>query len=51
MTRWPQLAASLKKRLGTGGSSRGGEILIQGDVAAKVLELLKADGYKIAVPR
>ena len=41
------VAASLKKRLGT----RGGEILIQGDVAAKVLELLKADGYKIAVPR
>ena len=45
------VAASLKKRLGTGGSSRGGEILIQGDAAAKVLELLKADGYKIAVPR
>ena len=45
------VAASLKKRLGTGGSSRGGEILIQGDVSAKVLELLKADGYKAVGPR
>ncbi len=45
------VAASLKKRLGTGGSSRSGEILIQGDVSAKVLELLKADGYKAVGPR
>lgn len=41
------VAASLKRRLGTGGSARGGEILIQGDVAARVAELLKADGYKV----
>ncbi len=32
------VAARLKKRLGTGGSARGGEILIQGDCAAKAAE-------------
>ncbi len=41
-----EIAASLKKRLGTGGSSRGGEILIQGNVAG-VREFLSAEGYRI----
>ena len=41
-----QLAATLKKRLGTGGSARGGEILIQGDRVAAVLAALQALGYK-----
>lgn len=41
------LATRLKQRLGTGGSSRGGEILLQGDVREKVKPLLRAEGYKI----
>ncbi len=39
------LAAKLKKRLATGGSVRGGEILVQGDRRKEVAELLKAEGY------
>ncbi|MDO4319256.1 MAG: translation initiation factor [Bacteroidales bacterium] len=31
-----EVASTLKRRLGTGGSSRGGEILIQGDRVADV---------------
>ena len=41
------VAARLKSRLGTGGSARGGEILIQGDVADKVRALLEDMGYKV----
>ena len=41
-----QLAAKLKRRLGTGGSARGGEILIQGDRADDVLKALTDLGYK-----
>ena len=48
---WPEagieeLAATLKRRLGTGGSARGGEILIQGDRAAAVADALRSLGYK-----
>lgn len=42
-----EVARRLKNRLGTGGSSRGGEILIQGDIADKVRTILIELGYKV----
>ncbi|MBD5194651.1 MAG: translation initiation factor [Bacteroidales bacterium] len=41
------VAGNLKKKLGVGGSSRGGEILIQGDFKERVTELLRAEGYRV----
>lgn len=40
------IARDLRKRLGTGGSARGGEILIQGDRKADVVKMLREMGYK-----
>lgn len=40
------LAADLRRRLGTGGSARGGEILIQGDRRDTVAAILEKMGYK-----
>ncbi len=39
------LAKALKTKLCTGGSAKDGEIVIQGDVRTRVVELLKAEGY------
>ena len=41
------LATRLKTRLGTGGSARGGEILLQGDRRKDVIDFMRANGYKI----
>ncbi len=43
------LASRLKSRLGTGGSARGGEILIQGDRRKDVLDFLTSSGYKARI--
>lgn len=40
------IAARLKKQLGTGGSARGGEILIQGDCRERVVAALRSMGLK-----
>lgn len=43
------IASEMKRRLGTGGSARGGEILVQGDRRADVLAFLKSKGLKARI--
>ena len=43
------LASEMKHTLGTGGSARGGEILIQGDRRQDVLSFLTKKGLKARI--
>jgi translation initiation factor 1 len=42
-----ELAATLKKHCGTGGSAKDDEILIQGDVRVKIADYLKKQGHLV----
>lgn len=44
-----QVASTLKRSLGVGGSARGGEILIQGDFRQRVLDSLTSMGFKARI--
>lgn len=44
-----EIASELKRKIGTGGSARGGEILLQGEWKEKAASLLREKGYKICL--
>lgn len=43
------IARNLRQRLATGGSARGGEILLQGDRRKEAADLLRGMGHKVTV--
>lgn len=46
-----EFGAQLRKKMSTGGSARGGEILLQGDVAQQAAKVLEEMGHKVKVQK
>ncbi|MCM1519765.1 MAG: hypothetical protein NC098_03165 [Lachnoclostridium sp.] len=41
-----ELASRIRRKLATGGSARGGEILLQGDYRTRIKQILNDEGYR-----
>lgn len=46
-----EFGSQLRKKMSTGGSARGGEILLQGDVAQQAAKVLEEMGHKVKIQK
>ena len=46
-----EFGSLLRKKISTGGSARGGEILLQGDVSQSIAKVLEDMGHKVKIQK